>query len=57
MTDISEFVLAAKLSCESCELEAESVSDAMVHAMTGHTVSGKTPDGDTVTISTEPFED
>jgi hypothetical protein len=57
MTDIGEFVLAAKLSCESCEFAAENVSDAMVHALTGHTVSGETPDGDTVTISTEPFDE
>ena len=57
MTDISTFVLQAKLSCESCEFAAEDVSDAMVHAMSGHVVSGQTPDGDTVTISTEPFEE
>lgn len=48
-----EFVLLAKLSCESCEFEAEDSGSAMVHALTiGHTVSGQTPDGDTVTIST-----
>lgn len=57
MTDISTFVLQAKLSCESCEFAAENVSDAMVHALTGHTVSGETPEGDTVTISTEPYEE
>ncbi len=53
-----EFVLMAELSCGSCDFAAEDSGSAMVHALTiGHTVSGKTPEGDTVTISTEPIED
>ena len=52
-TKISEFVEQATLACESCEFEAQGTGSAMVHAMTtGHTLSGETPDGDTVTIST-----
>jgi hypothetical protein len=47
-----EFVLIAELSCESCDFTAEDSGSAMVHALTiGHTVSGETPGGDTVTIS------
>jgi hypothetical protein len=53
-----EFVLMADLSCRSCDFTAEDSGEAMVHALTiGHTVSGQTPAGDTVTISTEPIED
>lgn len=52
-TDISEFVGQAKLSCEACEFTATGTGEAMVHALTiGHTLSGQTPAGDTVTITT-----
>ena len=47
-------MLKAHLTCESCEFVAEDSGSAMVHALTiGHTVSGETPDGDSVTISIE----
>jgi hypothetical protein len=53
MIDISAFAEQAQLSCESCEFEAQGTGSAMAHAMTtGHVVSGETPEGDTVTIST-----
>jgi hypothetical protein len=56
MTDINSLVSQAELSCESCEFAAESISSAMAHSMTtSHTVSGETPEGDTVTI--EPVDD
>jgi hypothetical protein len=56
MTDIGNLVSQAELSCESCEFTAENISSAMVHSMsTSHTVSGETPEGDTVTI--EPVDD
>ena len=53
-----DFVLMASLSCGACDFTAEDSGAAMVHALTiGHTVSGQTPAGDTVTISTEPIEE
>lgn len=53
-----DFVMRASLSCESCGFTAEDSSSAMVHALTiGHTVSGQTPEGDTVTITTTEIED
>jgi hypothetical protein len=58
MTEFSKFLEQAVLTCESCDFTAEGTGAAMMHAMTiGHTVSGQTPEGDTVTISTEPIDD
>jgi hypothetical protein len=57
MTDIGVYVSQAKLSCESCEFEADSTGAAMVHAMhTTHTLSGETPEGHEVSISIEQEE-
>lgn len=57
MSDISTFVSQAHLTCESCEFVAEDTGAAMTHALTGHVISGETPDGDTITISIEPIEE
>jgi hypothetical protein len=54
VTDVTEYVKQAVYACESCEFEAEEGGTAMVHALTiGHVLTGKTPKGDIVTISTE----
>ena len=53
MTDITEYVKQAAFACESCEFVAEEGGTAMVHSLTiGHVLTGKTPEGDIVTIST-----
>ena len=54
MTDVSQFVRDAELACEGCDYKASNAGEAMVHALTiGHTLSGTTPDGHQITISTE----
>lgn len=54
MTAVSKFLEQAVLSCESCDFTGQGTGEAMMHAATtAHTVSGETPDGDTVTISIE----
>ena len=58
VTNVSKFLEQAVLSCESCEFDAQGTGEAMMHVTaTAHTVSGQTPDGDTVTISIEPIEE
>jgi len=54
MTDISNFVSQAVLTCESCEFVAKDPGYGMVHAMeTRHTLSGETPEGHIVSVSIE----
>jgi hypothetical protein len=54
MTRVGEFISQAELSCESCDLAGTNTGEAMVHAMTtGHSLTGKTPEGHEVTVSIE----